>query len=257
MFHIFKSLKNFKKISFFAIILGWIAQIITHIFLSNLKYGNATGGDIGVVVFWSSFFILIFYVLFILIPNKRIVRLSEKLSIFNFTLLSGFYALIGFTILIGWGFLMAKNFLEVFIDAFICGIVFGYSFYITWNKKRSKVKQIHIIPILTLPALFLFIYLYALPKLFPSLAYKLVPKYITHEIFRNTIKKFKVGDELSELQKALPGEFEFDDCYGNRGGTFENFQYVIEVNCCKIVRLEYSSNQKKSYTMGGKRKPCI
>ena len=94
-------MKNFKKISFFALVLGWIGQIITHIIWSNLRYENASGGDIGVVIFWSSFFLLIYYGLFILIPSKKITKLSEKIRILYFTLLSGFYALIGFTILIG------------------------------------------------------------------------------------------------------------------------------------------------------------
>ncbi len=249
-------MKNFKKISFFALVLGWIGQIITHIVWSNLRYDSASGGDTGVVIFWSSFFLLIYYGLFILIPSKRIAKLSENIGILNFSLLSGVYALIGFTILIGWGFLMSNNFLGVFIDALVYGLIFGLTFHLIWNKKRNEIKQLHLIPILILPILFLFIYLFAFPKLLPSLAYNAVPQYVRHDILKNTIPKFKVGDELSELQKALPGEFEFDDCYGNRGAMLENFQYVIEVNCCKIVRIEYGPRQKTGYTMGGERKPC-
>ena len=103
---------------------------------------------------------------------------------------------------------------------------------------------------------FLFIYLFAFPKLFPFLAYNVVPQYVRHEILKSTIPKFKVGDDLSELQKVLPGEFEFEDCYGNRGAMLEDFQYVIEVNCCKIVRIEYGPRGETGYAMGGKRKPC-
>ena len=103
---------------------------------------------------------------------------------------------------------------------------------------------------------FLFIYLFAFPKLFPFLAYNVVPQYVRHEILKSTIPKFKVGDDLSELQKVLPVEFEFEDCYGNRGAMLEDFQYVIEVNCCKIVRIEYGPRGETGYAMGGKRKPC-
>jgi len=251
-----RRMKHFKKISFLALALGWIGQIITHIIWSNLRYENASGGDTGVIIFWSSFFLLIYYGLFILIPSKRIAKLSENIGILSFTLLSGIYTLIGFTILIGWGFLMSNNFLGVFIDAFICGLIFGLTFHLIWNKKRNELKQIHLIPILTLPIFFLFIYLFAFPKLFPSLAYNVVPQYVRHEILKSTIPKFKVGDDLSELQKVLPGEFEFEDCYGNRGAMLEDFQYVIEVNCCKIVRIEYGPRGETGYAMGGKRKPC-
>src|SRR5690606_4819092 len=157
-----------------------------------------------------SFFLLIYYGLFILIPSKRIVNLSEKIGVLNFTLLSGLYAIIGFTILIGWGFLISNNFLGVFLDAFICGLIFGLTFHLIWNRNRNELKQIHLIPILTLPILFLFVYLYAFPRLLPSIAYNTVPQYVRHDILKNTIQKFKVGDDLSELQKALPDEFEFE-----------------------------------------------
>ena len=71
-----------------------------------------------------------------------------------------------------------------------------------------------------------------------------------HEILKSTIPKFKVGDDLSELQKVLPGEFEFEDCYGNRGAMLEDFQYVIEVNCCKIVRIEYGPIKLSNLNIG-------
>ncbi|WOD43088.1 hypothetical protein [Hwangdonia lutea] len=250
-------MKNFKKASFLSLNLGWIGLIITHVIWSNLKYKNASGGDTGVVIFWSSFFLIIFYVFFILIPKKKIVKLTEKLAISLFTLLSGIYALIGFIILIGWGFLISDNFYGVFLDAFVFGLIFGLTFHLIWNKKQKAFKQMHLIPILTLPILFLFIYLFAFPKLFPSMAYNVVPQYLRHDILKNTIPKFKVGDDLSELQKALPGEFEFEKCFGSRGAVLNNFQFVIEVNCCKIVRIEFGPRQKTGYTMGGKRKPCI
>ena len=69
-------MKNFKKTSFLSLTLGWIGLIITDIICSNLTYKNASGGDTGVVLFWASFFLLIFYGLFILIPQKRIVKLN-------------------------------------------------------------------------------------------------------------------------------------------------------------------------------------
>lgn len=248
-------MKNFKKISFLSLTLGWIGIIITHVIWSNLTFENASGGDTGMILFWASLFLLLFYGLFILIPQKGIVKLTEKLNLASFTLLSGIYALLGFIILIGWIFLRS-DFIGVFLDAFVCGIIFGFSFHSLWNKNRHGFKQKHLIPILTLPIAFLFIYLFAFPKLMPSIAYNVVPQYVRHDILKNTIPKFKVGDELADLQKALPGEFEFEDCSGYRGAMLEDFQYVVEVNCCKIVRIEFGPRQKIGYTMGGPKKPC-
>ena len=250
-------MKNFKKTSFLSLTFGWIGLIITHIIWSNLIYENASVGDTGVVLFWASFFLLIYYGLFILIPQKRIVKLTEKLTLTSFTLLSGIYALIGFTILIGWGFLMSDNFYGVFLDAFVCGLIFGLTFHLIWNKKRNELKQIHLIPILTLPIFFLFIYLFAFPKLLPSFAYNAVPQYVRHDILKNTIPQFKVGDKLTELQKALPGEFDFENCKGNYGAQLEDFQFVIVVNCCEIVKIEYGPRNGKGIIMsGGIEKPC-
>ena len=73
-----RQMKNFKKVSFFALVLGWIGQIITHIVWSNLRFENASGGDTGVVIFWSSFFLLIYYGLFILIPRKKLSNFPKK-----------------------------------------------------------------------------------------------------------------------------------------------------------------------------------
>ncbi|PQJ16662.1 hypothetical protein [Aureicoccus marinus] len=249
-------MKNFKKISFFALVLGWIGQIITHIILSNLVANNAAGGETGMVIYWSSFFILIYYGLFILIPSKRIAGLSENIGILGFTLLSAIYAVIGFTILIGWLFLVSWIWFEVFLDAFICGLIFGLTFHLLWNKKRNELRQIHLLPIMTLPVLFLFIYLHALPRFFPAFAFNIVPKHVRHDIYKQTIPKFKVGDELSALQDALPGEFEFEGCYGRQGAQLDDFQYVIEVNCCKIVRIEYGPKQNTGFMISGKRLPC-
>ena len=92
-------MKNFKKISFLALTFGWIGLIVTHIIWSNLRYDDASGGDTGVILFWASLFLLIFYGLFILIPQKTIVKLTKKLNVILFSIISGVYALAGFIIL--------------------------------------------------------------------------------------------------------------------------------------------------------------
>ena len=248
-------MKHFKKISFLSLTIGWIGIIICHIIWSNYRFENASSGDIGVVLFWSAFFILIYYGLFILIPQKRIAKLAEKRNLASFTLLSGIYATIGFTLIIGWLFIKS-DFRIIFLDALVGGILFGLVFHILRNKYQNRLSRKHLIPILALPFFFLFIFLFAFPKLLPALSYKYVPIYVRHDILRRTIPQFKIGDELTDLQKALPGEFDFDGCSGNRGGSIESFQYVVEVNCCKIVRIEYGPRQKNGYSTGGIIKPC-
>lgn len=248
-------MKNFKKISFLSLTLSWIGLIITHIIWSNIQYNSASGGDIGVILFWSAFFMIIHYGLFILIPQKWIVKLTEKLPVFLFTFFFGIYALISFIILIGWGFLIT-NFYGVFLDAFVCGTIFGFSFYIFWKNYRNQFQQKHLLIILSLPILFLFIYLFAFPKLTPSLAFNSVPQFIRHDIIEKTIPKFKVGDKLIDLQKALPGEFNFENCKGNHGAVFEDFQFTIVINCCKIVKLDYGPRNKKGIIFG-EDIPCI
>jgi hypothetical protein len=247
--------KNFKKISFLSLTFGWIGLIITHAIGSNISFENASDGDTGVIIFWASFFLLIFYCLFILIPKKKIVKLAEKLNLAAFTILTALYGLTGFIALIGWLFINSE-FLWIFLDAFIGAVIFGFSFHILWNRYKERFRQNHIYPILSLPLIFLFIYLFAYPKLFPSHAYKFVPDYIREDIIIRTIPKFKVGDNIALLQKALPGEFVFDNCRGGRTSYLEGFQFVIEVNCCKIVRLEYGIRQKSGYTSGPPR-PCL
>jgi hypothetical protein len=59
-----------------------------------------------------------------------------------------------------------------------------------------------------------------------------------------TIPKFKVGDEIEPLKKALPGYLDhIENGSGNMSAMMENFAFVIQVNCGKIIRLEYGKSQ--------------
>lgn len=249
-------MKNYKKTSFLSLTIGWIGLIVTHIIWSNLNFYSASGGDTGVILFWASFFLLIFYGIFVLWPRKLIVRLAESLNLVVFALISGIYALIGFVILIGWIFLFT-DFTGVFIDTFVFGLIFGIVFHIIWKNYKNLISKKHLVPILIFPFVFLFIYLVVFPKLAPSLAFNSSPQYVRHDILKKTIPKFKIGDELSNLQKALPGEFNFENCKGNNGAILGDFQYEIVVNCCKIVRIKYGPRNGEGISFGGEiEKPC-
>lgn len=241
-------MEKFKRISWLSLTIGWIALIITHIVWSNIEYNNASGGDTGVVIFWASFFLLIFYLLFVLLPRKRIVYLAENLNLVTFVVLFAIYSLISFIVLIGWIFLKS-NFAGVFIDAFVFGLFFGFTFHFVWSRHRELVKQKHSLLFLFLPFVFLLFYLYIFPRVLPSYAFKAVPQFVRYEIIKRTIPHFKVGDSMYDLEKALPGEFKFEECEGSGGALYEDFQYVVVVKCCKIARLEYGPRNSSGITI--------
>jgi hypothetical protein len=251
-------MRNYKLISFLCLTIGWIALIVVHIAQSVLRYGNAQNGDIGVIMFWSAFFLLIYWSLFLLIPEKRVTKILNKYGLISFTLLLGLYALLGFTILIGWAFLLYLEFLEVFNDAFVFGLVYGFSFYFFARKYGDHVMRPIKVMILLLPLIFLSLYLYLAPLLVPSYIFKYAPQFVREDILEKTIPKFKVGDNYEDLEKSLPGYFRVDDCKGSMGAQLEKFQFGIDINCCKIVSINHGPRTNEGFTIGGDilRKPC-
>jgi len=83
-----------------------------------------------------------------------------------------------------------------------------------------------------------------------------MPDEIQYKIIERTIPKFKVGDDFEPLREALPGYF--DNSNGNRAATLSDFAYVIQVNCGKIIRLQYSKDREIEMTIYGRlnEKPC-
>jgi len=73
-----------------------------------------------------------------------------------------------------------------------------------------------------------------------------MPDEIRDRIIRQTIPKFKVGDNFKPLKKSLPGYLDnINDGSGNMMATMENFAFVLQVNSDKIIRLEYGKNQNE------------
>mgnify|MGYP000459627617 FL=1 len=67
---------------------------------------------------------------------------------------------------------------------------------------------------------------------------------VRQKIVTKTIPKFKVGDEFEPLKNALPGYLDhIQNGSGNMSATMGNFAFVIQVNCGKIIRLEYGQSQ--------------
>ncbi len=158
-------------------------------------------------------------------------------------------------ILIGWAFLKT-DFSVVFCIPAVVGFSFGLT-YIPLIRNQNVVTFFNgkLLPRLTTlfyPIFFLWIFFFAFPKLFPSKAFRFMPNEIQNKIVMETIPKFKVGDNFQSLNTALPGYFEsFQNGSGNMSSSFDDFAFVIQVNCDKIIRLVYGNGDKTDLTIYG------
>ena len=230
-------MKNYVQRTLIAHFFGFITLIITHILWSISIYGSASGGDTSVIIFWAGIFLTIFYLIFVLIPKRRIEKLCIESNLYTFSFCFAFYSLIGFIILIGWLFLNSA-FIGVFLDAFVYGLTFGFTFYkLTVKNKIINFKSFAIL--FSIPILIFSIYIFVLPKLFPAFAFNLVPKDTQNEILKSTLPKFKKGDNFKDLQKALPGYFNNTNCNFSTSALMEDFQYSLVIKNCIISNIEY------------------
>ncbi|RDC61870.1 hypothetical protein [Adhaeribacter pallidiroseus] len=135
-------LKNYSSHSLISLLLGWLVSLVTHSIWGFFKHGSLISSDTLTVGFWSFFFLLIAYGLFIQLPEKLITKALYKYNLITFSICSTFYALTVFTLMIGWAFFLYSNFYVVFLDAGAIGLVFGLSFWSISHKKdvnRSKL----------------------------------------------------------------------------------------------------------------------
>ena len=110
------------------------------------------------------------------------------------------------------------------------------------------------------PVFILLFFLWLLPAIAPSLVFQYTTDEVRTNIIRHTIPKFKVGDDFEPLRKAFPGYFDnIDNGSVNMSATMKDFAFVLQVNCNKIIRLEYGESQSDiDGTIYGKlqEKPC-
>ena len=112
------------------------------------------------------------------------------------------------------------------------------------------------------PVMALFFFLWLLLTIAPSLVFRYMPPdAIRYKIITQTIPKFKAGDGYALLKNALPGYLDhIDNGGGNMSATMENFGFVLQVHCNKIIRLEYGKDANEyDGTIYGKlhEKPCL
>ena len=251
-----------QTIGFFALTIGWALMNIFNSIYIVLKDGKAD--DSGVIIFWSGFFILFSWMIFLIWPLNKIDHSKRMFNPYIFPFISGLYAAIIYTIMIGGIFQSIELVLMFMPQAVMTGIIFGI-FYSILIKSKNLINFLYNKPVSKLilflsPAIILGIFLWVLPMVIPSQVYRYVPDSIRHEIVRKTIPKFKVGDDFELLQHSLPGYFDhIQNGQGNMSATMENFAFVLEVNCEKIIRLEYGENPSDfDSTLNGnfRNKPC-
>ena len=237
-------MKNYIYKTLIAHLFGFLALILTHILWSINTYGNASSGDTGIIIFWAAIFLILFYLVFVIVPKKLLENIARKTNIYIFSLGFAFYALLAFILIIGWLF-VSSTFKGVFLDAFFYGLTFGIVFHKLENQnKKLRVKDFALL--FSLPIIAFIIYIFILPKVFPAFAFKIVPKQTKELILKETFHKFKKGDDFNQLKNSLPGYFVNSGCDFSTSALMEDFQYSLVVENCKITKIESGPRKKNN-----------
>lgn len=131
-------MKSYPIVSFISMLSGWLGGILFHGLVSILLYDSVSGGDTGVVAFWSFWFVLLAYGLFIMLPEQFMLRMFWRCNHWQFLIFTSFYGLLSFTLLIGWLFFLGDTFQLVFADAMVMGLIYGLVFWELGNKKSTQ-----------------------------------------------------------------------------------------------------------------------
>lgn len=257
-------LKKVKQtLGFFSMTIAWTFMNLLHSIY--LAWTDGKADDSGVIIFWSGIFIIIAWALFILYPLIRLDHTKQFLNPYIFPFLTGLYGVLTYSLIVGVLFRSLDLVIKFMLLAFLTGLIFGftYSLLIKSEKivgllvRRPLIKAVLIFS----PVIVLFFFLWFLPTIVPSLVFRYMPDEIRYKIVARTIPQFKVGEDFELLKNALPGFLDhIDNGSGNMSATMENFGFVLQVHCSKIIRLEYGKD-KNDYdgTIYGKlqEKSCL
>ncbi|WP_421919779.1 hypothetical protein [Marinifilum sp.] len=242
-----QKVNNVKQtIGFFSMTIAWtLMNILNSIYLVS-EDGKAD--DSGVIIFWSGLFITIAWAVFIIWPISRLDHSKKLFKPQIFIPVSTVYGALTYSIIVGGIFRSFELVTMFLLQAILVGFFFGLAYsllirnqnLIELLNRRPLTKTIFILS----PAIILGFFLWLLPLLAPSLVYRFMTDEIRQEIVAKTIPKYKVGDEIEPLKRALPGYLDhIENGSGNMSASMENFAFVIQVNCGKIIRLEYGKSQ--------------
>ncbi|WP_203296775.1 hypothetical protein [Luteirhabdus pelagi] len=234
-----------QTIGFFAISIAWAAMNFANAIYIAIVDGKAT--DSGVIIFWSGIFILVSWIIFLIWPIAKIKSDSKLLKTKLFIPLAIIYAAIAYAVIIGSMFQSFELLLIFLPQALFVGLIFGIVFIGLINSKRIAdflyKKPLTKTLFFFSPVILISLFLYIIPMIAPSLVFRFVPNPVRTKIIANTIPKYKVGDDVEQLKNELPGYLaHIKNGSGNMFATMENFAFVLQANCGKIVRLEYSEN---------------
>jgi len=228
-----------QTFGFLSTTIAWILMNLLH--SVHLVWSDGKAGESGVIIFWSGLFITIAWAFFIIFPLSKLDHSRQIFKPQIFSFITSLYGALTYSIIVG-GLFRSIDLVVAYIPlALLTGLIFGisYSLLIRADKlidlliRRPFGKIIFFLS----PAILLFFFLWFLPTIAPSLFFRYMPDQIRNKIVARTIPKYKVGDDFETLKNSLPGYF--DNGNGNMSATMPNFAFVLQVNCDKIIRLEY------------------
>ncbi len=234
-----------QTLGFFSMTIAWtLMNLLNAIYLASV---DGKADDSGVIIFWSGLFIIIAWTIFIIYPLKKLDHSKQLFKPLILPFVSSLYGALTYSLIVG-GLFQSVDLVAMFLPlALLTGLIFGicYSLLIRSDRLIDLLaeKPIFKLGFFLSPAIILFIFLWVLPTLAPSLMFRYMPDQIRDKIVAKTIPKYKVGDNFLPLKYSLPGYLDhIDNGSGNMSASMENFAFVLQVNCNKIIRLEYGRN---------------
>src|SRR5574343_1810336 len=163
-----------QTLGFFSMTIAWTLMNLFHsIFLA---WTDGKADDSGVIIFWSGLFITIAWAIFIIYPLNRLDHTKQFLKPYIFPFITGLYGVLTYSLIVG-GLIRSLDFVIMFIPlALMTGLIFGftYSLLIKSDKlvsllvRRPLIKAVLIFS----PVIVLFFFLWVLPSVAPSLAFR-------------------------------------------------------------------------------------
>lgn len=231
--------------SLIAMFIAWfIGYIYFSIYMVHFSgWGYVT--DFSAIFFWTGIFAFVASITFVPLTVKlfnKFLFVRTKVLFPLFTVLASQIAL---TILL----LPFTNFqpfqmgVFYYIYAAVIGLVFGL-FYL-WFQTRcffsNKDRITKRIAILISPIVYLLFLFYLLPYINPAIAYRYFGNSIKEKAIEFVLSKYKVGDEVKEINNQLPGFTGNIISKGNMSGSSENFSYNIEFENGIITKITISN----------------
>jgi len=234
-----------QTFGFFSMIIAWL--LMNFFYSIYLAFKDGKADDIGVIIFWSGLFIIIAWAIFIIYPLHKLDHSRQIFKPVIFPFITTVYGALTYSIIIG-GLFQSLDLITMFLPlALLAGLIFGLTYSLLIKSVKLvdflNKRPIFKVAIILSPAVILIFFLWVLPMIAPSLVFRYMPDHIQDKIIAQTIPKFKVGDDIESLKSLLPGYLDnIQNGKGNMMASMNDFAFVLQVNCGKIIRLEYGKN---------------